>query len=77
MYKNKKTTTDEIENQLNYYHHIGFPKNYGLFENNVIVRKHTPAIIKMMHEWWDIFQLYSKEINLVYAFFFGKIIIYA
>ncbi|MER5082742.1 glycosyltransferase domain-containing protein [Providencia stuartii] len=70
--KIKKTTTDEIENQLNYYHHIGFPKNYGLFENNVIVRKHTPAIIKMMHEWWDIFQLYSKRDQLSLCFLLWK-----
>lgn len=36
------------------YHKIGMPKNYGLFENNIILRKHNdPFVKKVSIEWWQ------------------------
>lgn len=34
----------------------GYPRTYGLGENNIIMRKHTdPDVIFLMEKWWDFF----------------------
>lgn len=36
------------------YEAAGFPRHYGLFENNLIVRAHhDPEIVRLMQSWWD------------------------
>ena len=47
-----------------------YPKHAGLYEANVIFRKHNdPEAIKMDELWWKIFMRYSKrdQLSLVYA----------
>lgn len=48
----------------------GFPEEYGLYENNVIYRRHTPSIAKIGKEWWETMQYYCKrdQFSLMYLF---------
>lgn len=52
-----KAKHDETKKQMDTYKKEGFPKNFGLGENNIIFRKHNCGnVIKLMNDWW-------KEIN--------------
>ena len=43
----------------------GFPKNLGMTENNIIFRRHNhPLCIKIMNEWWNMINQYSKRDQL-------------
>ena len=43
-----------MEKQLSKYLEEGFPKKYGFFECNVILRKHNEHIVKeIMNTWWN------------------------
>jgi hypothetical protein len=47
----------------------GYPEKNGLYENNLIIRKHHEAALKeLAHEWWEILCQYSKrdQLSLVY-----------
>ncbi|MBR2886970.1 MAG: DUF616 domain-containing protein, partial [Bacteroidales bacterium] len=56
------------------YQHLkseGYPKNYGLFENNLIFRKHNvDKVITIMTEWWNEYLMYSKrdQFSLMYIY---------
>lgn len=42
-----------IDRQMDSYRHEGFPSDGGLFEANVIIRRHnSPAVQKVMDLWW-------------------------
>lgn len=61
----------EIHKQMNFLRKEGFPKHYGLFENNVILRKHNDSSITSMDtEWWHTFLRFSKrdQMSLFYIF---------
>jgi hypothetical protein len=48
-----KTNFLKTTKQIELYRHNGFPKNYGLGENNFLLRKHNcENMIKIMNEWW-------------------------
>lgn len=52
---NKKISKHQLKNIKKYLKESGFPKNYGMNENNIIFRKHhEKTIIKIMEEWWTI-----------------------
>jgi hypothetical protein len=43
-----------VRKQMVEYESIGFPRNFGLTENNVILRRHhDPQIVALMEEWWS------------------------
>ena len=51
----------------------GFPQNYGMFENNIIYRKHhKPEIIDIMNEWWYFMQNYSNRDQTSFSYIFWK-----
>lgn len=51
----------------------GFPANYGMFENNIIYRKHfSREIIDMMNEWWQIMMEGANRDQIVLAYIFWK-----
>ncbi len=59
-----------VENQINLYENEGFPKNYGLSENNIIYRNHNDEkIISIMNDWWYMIENYSKrdQLSLYYV----------
>ena len=56
--------------QVNFIRKTGFPRNSGLFENNIIFRKHhNDQIIKTMTDWWAIVEKYSRrdQLSLTYV----------
>lgn len=48
--------------QLKEYKNNGFPKHFGAFECNVLVRRHNDAICQsIMEEWWEEFNSTSSK----------------
>lgn len=48
-----------------------FPKHYGLYENNVILRKHNDStIVSFDSLWWDLFCKYAKRDQLCHPYCF-------
>lgn len=59
-----------IMRQIKHLKEEEYPQNNGLFENNVILRKHCAPIIKTVSDmWWHEFKLYSKrdQLSLCYV----------
>lgn len=51
--RSKKDTKDNTQPQIDRYKEEGFPKNFGLTENNVILRFHNDEkCIAIMEDWW-------------------------
>lgn len=48
----------------------GYPKNYGLFENNVIFRRNNEICRRVDNMWWKLYCDYSRrdQLSLFYAF---------
>lgn len=62
-----------IQNQLRFLKSENFPKNYGLFENNIIFRKHNKEeIIELSKKWWELYLRFSKRDQLSLAYLFWK-----
>lgn len=60
----------DIVRQICFLRWKGVPKHCGLFEANVIFRKHNDPIVVAMDElWWKTFMRFSKrdQLSLVYA----------
>ncbi len=72
----KKKGFDEVEiidKQYKLIEQNGFPENYGLFENNIIYRKHKNSeIIQMMEEWWIFVKNMCKRDQTSLAYIFWK-----
>lgn len=52
--KQRKDTEEHINPQKEKYLSEGFPKDYGLVQSNIIIRRHNePDCIKLMETWWD------------------------
>lgn len=50
-----------------------FPKHYGLYENNVIFRKHNDStIVNFDNLWWDLFCKYAKRDQLCHPYCYRK-----
>lgn len=59
----------DVEAQIEEYAENGFPVNAGLWENNVILRKHNePSVVRLMEDWWREYKEKSKrdQISLPY-----------
>ena len=46
----------------------GFPRHFGLYENNVIYRMHTEKVASVNEYWWDTLRSYCKrdQFSLMY-----------
>jgi hypothetical protein len=54
-----------MQAQIDQYRKEGFPANYGLSNNSVLIRKHhEPSLIPIMEAWWNEIQLGSKRDQL-------------
>lgn len=50
---------------------VKFPSHFGLFENNIILRKHNNSfVVNLSQDWWLEFNKYTKrdQFNLMYVF---------
>ena len=51
--KLQKDTAENINKQLDRYREEKFPKNFGLVQSNIVIRKHNDSgCIKLMEDWW-------------------------
>ncbi len=51
-----------ISTQVNKYKKLGYPKNLGLTENGILIRKHNnPLVVKTMEDWWHEILNHSKR----------------
>jgi hypothetical protein len=41
-----------IDKQMDRYRSENFPENYGLTENRIILRRHTPLVARLNTTWW-------------------------
>lgn len=60
----------DLIRQILFLKRKGFPEHWGLFEANVIFRKHNDDEVKNTDElWWNTFMKYSKrdQLSLVYS----------
>jgi GT2 family glycosyltransferase len=68
--KRGKDAVDRISAQLHRYKDRGFPRQFGLAECNVIVRRHSdPKVKEAMETWWDEIEKGSRrdQISFTYA----------
>lgn len=59
-----------IRRQMERYEADGFPAGFGLFEANVIVRRHgEAAVVQAMHRWWQEWERGIKrdQLSLTYV----------
>lgn len=65
----KKDYPEIIEREINKIRQTGFPKNYGLNETNIIFRIHNnKQCIKIMNEWFEWIEKYSRRDQLSFNF---------
>lgn len=63
----------KINEQINFLRQEGFPRNFGLFENNLIFRKHKQkAIVELDDAWWQIYLQYTKRDQLSLPYLLWK-----
>ena len=62
-----------LKNVKNYLLKNNMPRNYGLNETNIIYRKHnSKKIKKIMTEWWNMIENYSKRDQLSLSYILWK-----
>ena len=69
IYLNNAKAND-VKKQIRYYKNEGFPENFGLFENSLIVRKHNGIKCKkIMQDWWEQLNTYTcrDQLSLMYV----------
>lgn len=67
--KRGKDTAERITAQLSRYESEGFPRQYGLAECNVIIRRHNaPAVAAAMEIWWDEIEKGSRRDQLSFNY---------
>ncbi|GEN29686.1 hypothetical protein HVA01_33320 [Halovibrio variabilis] len=60
-----KALESEVEMQLSSYEERGYPKDNGLLENNIILRRHnTKEVIELMQAWWEQIELFTARDQL-------------
>ncbi len=67
-----KEREENIRRHTKYMKETGMPRHYGLLECNVIAREHhNSTCMKIMEEWWQEFEEYSKrdQISLPHVLF--------
>jgi hypothetical protein len=64
---------DKINNQIKKYKQEGFPKLYGMTENNILIRRHNrKKVVKLMEEWWKEYKKYSCRDQMSFMYLVWK-----
>ncbi len=69
----EKETVKGAKKILKYLYENKFPQDAGLYENNVILRKHNDVKIKKFDElWWEHYMAFSKRDQLTHSYCYRK-----
>lgn len=67
--KYRRAKFKDVRRQVKYLHKMGYPRKTGMFENNIIFRRHNHKdIIRLDEEWWDIYLKYTSRDQLSFAY---------
>jgi hypothetical protein len=50
--RRRKDNEAAMKQQIERYRIAGWPPNKGLFETNVVLRRHSPAVLEFNRAWW-------------------------
>ena len=70
VYFTDKVNLKDARRQLQHLKKQNYPAKHGLYENNLLLRKHNDCIVKKISkEWWDEYLDYSRrdQFSLVYV----------
>ena len=70
-YRRRKVDLKGAKRQYEHLKQEGFPMHYGLFENNVILRKHNdPKVMEISESWWKEYCDYTHrdQFSLMYVY---------
>ena len=71
----KKDTLENMQLQIDLFKKDKFPTHFGLFETNILLRKHNDlAVKKIMEDWWWWIENHSKrdQLSLTYVLWKNK-----
>ena len=73
FYSLKEINAKQLKEEYKLLREDGFPENFGMYEANIIFRKHGDVRVKRQcEEWWGLFQKYTKRDQLSYAYTLWK-----
>ena len=70
-YRRRKVNLRGAMRQYGHLKQEGFPEHFGLFENNVLLRKHNdPSVVDMSEAWWKEYCDYTHrdQFSLMYVY---------
>lgn len=69
----RKAHVDETQKQIEYYKSKNYPENFGLGENNILIRSHNKEnIIKLMNDWWNELNIHTQRDQLSLGYVLWK-----
>lgn len=70
-YRRRKVDLHGAKKQYRHLRQEGFPEHFGLFENNVLLRKHNdPSVVEISETWWKEYCDYTHrdQFSLMYVY---------
>lgn len=72
-YRKRKVDFKGAKRQYKHLKQEGFPEHYGLFENNVILRKHNdPKVVEISEAWWKEYSNYTHRDQFCLMYVYWK-----
>lgn len=69
IYAAGKASIHELRAQVNHFRTCGFPANFGLFETNIVIRKHNvEKCVNVMNTWWEEMEKYTKRDQMSFTY---------
>lgn len=69
----KKIDVEQARKQLQEYESEGFPHHFGLYENGVMIRKHSDeSVVRLMNLWWEEYLRYSTRDQFSFPYLIWK-----
>lgn len=68
----QKDNRDKVQAQVKYYEQEQFPRDFGLWETGIMIRKNNDNIKTTEQEWWKLINTYSYRDQLSLPFVLWK-----
>ena len=73
FYTLKEINLRKLKDEYLYLKANGFPRNYGMYEANIIFRKHCAKnVIRQCEEWWSLYLEFTRRDQLSYPYTLWK-----